>query len=354
MPPHHDPARRLIVTTMRDEGPFILEWLAYHRAIGFTDFLVFSNDCADGTDAMLDRLAQLGVLVHLPNPRRGKKTVQWRALNRASRHPLTKQAGWVLASDVDEFLCIHTGAGRLDDLFAACPDAGGFAIPWRMFGSAGRVDFIDAPVTEQFTRCAPEALIWPWRAVQFKTLFRNSDAITGLGVHRPEGLGHAVDGNGVQAALPPGTVAATPAPRYGMAQINHYALGSAQNFLVKAARGRPNRSDEPIGLDYWIDRNLNDVEDRRILRHAPAVRDQIAGWMGDPALGDLHRASVAWRQARIAALMRESDPFYCFARISQMGSTRLLPMAAQVAMLRGLMAMRAAQAARKRAGHDAP
>ncbi len=48
--------RRAIVTTMKYEGPFILEWLAYHRAIGFDDILVYTNDCDDGTDDMLAML----------------------------------------------------------------------------------------------------------------------------------------------------------------------------------------------------------------------------------------------------------------------------------------------------------
>ena len=29
-------ARRTIVTTMKNEGPFMLEWIAYNRVIGFT------------------------------------------------------------------------------------------------------------------------------------------------------------------------------------------------------------------------------------------------------------------------------------------------------------------------------
>ena len=48
--------RILAVLTVRNEAAFLLEWLAHHRAVGVTDFLVFSNDCQDGTDAMLDRL----------------------------------------------------------------------------------------------------------------------------------------------------------------------------------------------------------------------------------------------------------------------------------------------------------
>ncbi|MES2816741.1 MAG: glycosyltransferase family 2 protein, partial [Pseudomonadota bacterium] len=48
------------VLCVRNEAAFLLEWLAHHRACGVTDFLVFTNDCDDGTDAMLDRLEALG------------------------------------------------------------------------------------------------------------------------------------------------------------------------------------------------------------------------------------------------------------------------------------------------------
>ena len=51
--------RSLAILTVKNEAAFLLEWLAHHRAVGFTDFLVFSNDCDDGTDAMLERLATL-------------------------------------------------------------------------------------------------------------------------------------------------------------------------------------------------------------------------------------------------------------------------------------------------------
>ncbi len=60
--------RRAIVTTMKNEGPFILEWIAYHRAIGFDDILVYTNDCTDGTDTMLDLLQTKGIVQHRDNP----------------------------------------------------------------------------------------------------------------------------------------------------------------------------------------------------------------------------------------------------------------------------------------------
>jgi hypothetical protein len=60
--------RILAVLTVRNKGAFLIEWLAHHRRCNITDFLVFSNDCDDGTDRMLDRLQALGWLVHLRTP----------------------------------------------------------------------------------------------------------------------------------------------------------------------------------------------------------------------------------------------------------------------------------------------
>ncbi|MEQ3709894.1 MAG: glycosyltransferase family 2 protein, partial [Tateyamaria sp.] len=57
----------VVITTMRNEGAFLLEWLAHHRAVGVDHFVVFSNDCDDGTDDMLDKLAELGWLTHVRN-----------------------------------------------------------------------------------------------------------------------------------------------------------------------------------------------------------------------------------------------------------------------------------------------
>ncbi|WP_322894622.1 MULTISPECIES: glycosyltransferase family 2 protein [unclassified Yoonia] len=337
---------RTIVTTMRNEAPFILEWLAYHRAIGFTDFVIFSNDCDDGTDLMLDRLQQMGMVHHLPNTRRGKKPVQWTALNRAANHPAVKKADWIFVADVDEFLNIHAGDGHLDDLLAARPDADGFLLSWRMFGANGQIRFDDAPVMRQFTAAAPDRLIWPWRAVQFKTLYRNNDPARKLGVHAPDRRAETdiwVDDNGQTLGRVRGTVMLHKESRYGLAQVNHYALGSAESFLVKCDRGKPNHADQAIDLAYWLDRNFNEVEDTTILRHADATVAGVASLMADPVIAQLHAASVTWRKDRIAALMLQSDYFYLMARIIQSGPTKALSLANQQILLDRLYAMRHAQ-----------
>jgi len=106
----------LIVTTMKNEGAFMLEWIAWNRAIGFTDFLIFTNDCEDGTDAIAMRLQEMGLATHVPNPLEDRQSPQRVALHKAWFHEKRKSAAWVMQSDVDEFLVIRTGRGHLDDL----------------------------------------------------------------------------------------------------------------------------------------------------------------------------------------------------------------------------------------------
>ncbi|MBU2956134.1 glycosyltransferase family 2 protein [Paracoccus sp. 1_MG-2023] len=339
---------KTVVTTMRNEAPFILEWVAYHRLIGFDNILVYSNDCDDGTDAMLDRLQELGYLAHLRNPRRGKKPVQWTALKRAENHPYVKHSEWLYVADCDEFLNIHTGTGRLDDLIGACPSADGFLLSWRMFGSGGAVEFEDVPVTRQFTRCAPEALVWPWRAVQFKAFYRNDPDRLRLGVHKPQSRSSATDetglrwhdDNGDRLSRVMGTVVPKTGPRYGLAQINHYPLGSLESFIVKADRGKPNHLDQGIGLDYWMDRDLNEVPDSSIGRHDAALGTLIEMFMRDEILAGLHLAGVAWRRRRFEELILRSEPFYLYSRVLRHLRGSQFDMDTQVRLLNALFRMR--------------
>src|SRR5690606_34049445 len=182
--PRSEP-RILAILSVKNEGAFLLDWLAHHRAVGFTDVLALSNDCADGTDRMLDRLAAMGWLTHVRNDGPHRKGPQWTALARADEHPLKAAADWVLVLDIDEFVNVHAGDRTVQALLAALPGATAIPLTWRLFGNCGVRAFEDRPVPEQFLRAAPAVMGWPWRAAMFKTLFLNDGSYGKLGVHRP-------------------------------------------------------------------------------------------------------------------------------------------------------------------------
>lgn len=310
--------RALAILSQRNEGAFLLEWLAHHRAVGFTDFLVFSNDCQDGSDLMLDHLATSGWLTHLPNlPPYDKAGIQFSALKQAATHPLMQQADWILPLDIDEFVNIHVGDRSLGALLAALPEATAIPLTWRLFGNAGIVGYDDQPVTAQFTLAAPSVIHWPWRAAMFKTLYRNDGTYAKPGIHRPRAPDPAkldaarwFDGHGRELParyrragifLPYGR------PNHGLAQINHYPLGAMESYVLKADRGRAVHADQRLGLDYWVERNFNTDEDLSIRAIAPQMQREHAALMADPHLARMHKDAVAWRHTRFDELMRDED-----------------------------------------------
>ncbi|WP_444444333.1 hypothetical protein [Rhodobacter capsulatus] len=110
-----------------------------------------------------------------------------------------------------------------------------------------------------------------------------------------------------------------------LVQLNHYALGSMQGYVLKCDRGRANRDASTFDLSYWVERNFCDIEDRTISRYAPATAADIARLRADAELDRLHRAGVAWRQKRFAELMAE-EPFRAlFGRLMLTPPSQPLP-----------------------------
>ncbi len=334
--------RALAILTVKNEAAFLLDWLAHHRACGFTDFLVFSNDCSDGTDAMLDRLAALGWLTHVRQAGEMPEGPQWAALKAADRHPLVGQADWVLVCDIDEYVNIHVGDRTLTALLQVLPHATAIPLTWRMFGNAGVIGYVDQPIATQFTRAAPATLVWPWRAQLFKTLFRRDGTYRKLGVHRPRDpdparLGGQVWIDGSGRTLPDrlhktGILSDYRQDNYALVQLNHYPLGSAESYLVKCDRGRANRDAQTFDMGYWVDRNFAAIEDRTILTlNSTALRAELAR---DPQLATLHTGAVTWRKHRFATLMQDEPWRAFFGRLLMCPATAILTAAQAAPLLR--------------------
>lgn len=307
--------RTVAVLTQKNEGAFLLEWLAHHKATGFSDFVVLSNDCEDGSDLMLDRLQDLGHLSHIRNDGPyDERGIQFTALKLADTHPTVQQADWIISMDIDEFVNVHVGDRTLNALFQAAPSATAIALTWRLFGNNGAYEYKDRFVTERFTRAAPKTMAWPWRAFMIKTLYKNDGTYGKIGVHRQRnpdksklGQSHWINGSGV--ALDDSfklkrLFADYSTDTYHLVQMNHYALGDMQSFIVKCNRGRSGTSYQPLGMEYWTERNFVQEEDRSILHLNSATRKIFDDLLQDEILFKLHENAVEWRHKKFQQLMQ--------------------------------------------------
>lgn len=328
------PPRTLIVSCMKNEGPFILEWVAHHMSVGVTDFLIYTNDCDDGTNAIWERLQAMGLGQHRVNKilNRG---VQKSALYHARNEDVVRDADWHLVLDVDEFINIKTGDGTLAALRDACPHANTFAMTWRCFGDGGNIAYRDDLMIGQFMLAAPELMPTPAQAWGVKTLYRNDGLFGKMGVHIPQDpsearIGEIVTVNGSGQILPDSHKTGKwrsdrSSYGYDLVQLNHYAVRSVESFLIKRDRGRVNHMDHDQGLAYWQMMSHNHAPENSVQRHLARTRTAFEALLRDAELARLHTQAVTWHRTRIAALKKNADFARLFDAIVDEIATRPAP-----------------------------
>ncbi len=290
------------ITCVRDEGPWLLDWIAHHRAHGFSHFLIASHDCLDGSDTLLDALDAAGIITHLPFTPKAGKAVQWQALRLLQDHPVYRDADMAMFFDADEYLVLTEGA-TLDTLLPEGIDA--VPLRWHLFGNGGHAEWVDRPVTERFTRGGANGMPVPMGHL-FKSLHRPS-AFNGLGIHRPKGRATWALASGMKAHPTfnemEGLIHLLGVPQKDeRAWLNHYSVRSIEEFILKSDRGLPNHVRKPVDAGYWALRNFNTVEDKRI---APMLDASRAARAALTEFDTLHADCVRYHRDRLARLKKD-------------------------------------------------
>lgn len=306
---------RVLFSCMRDEAPYALEWVAYHRLIGFDRIVICTNACSDGTIELLDALATIGWVERIDNPTPEGVSPQIHASARIGESPRWSDGDWVMWLDTDEFLNIQIGGGLLDDLIAHLGDADGYAVHWRLFGDGGQNGWTDRPVTDRFRMCGkPRADLHE----PVKTLFRWSPSVEALHTHRPvlrpsfrergrrwlHGAGTSVPEVFYYHRYNTDSSPALRLPwvpgRFAWAQVNHYAVRSRAEYILKQMRGSGMFQWTRHNDAYWQLYNLNDRRDDTIARHMPGLIDLMGLAKRDPAVASAVRMGIDRLRERLA------------------------------------------------------
>lgn len=332
----------LVVACMKDEGPFLLEWLAYYLSIGVGRFIIVSNDCSDGTDFMLDRLDELGLVRHLPNPimiEPYKKPIQNVALKYAALQREFREAGWVLVVDADEFLNIRVGNNDLPSLFEHLPDFDAISFNQVVFGNRGVEAFEDKPIARQFDyrfQFESDPQQYPMM-FGLKTLSRNSDALfSQVSNHLPRLKAKATkqvrwfDGGGRE--MHPDFLDSQPrsypvfmdrqkddkgkvtrqrrmfdvtTSTHDVGYVNHYSLRSLESFIMQSLRGDAVTAQVRRDAKYWRSYDRNHVRDTSINAQSfksDAIREEL---LSDIVLRKLHDEAVAHHRATFLQIAKK-------------------------------------------------
>lgn len=274
---------KLLVTSVRNEALWLLEWIAYHKAIGFNYFLIYTNDNTDRSADLFEHLNTLKYVEIINNQIGPGESPQKKAFSRAFNRIRELSPTWVACLDPDEYFNIKKDYNL--DLFLSSlgyPDA--VALNWRYYGSSGLMEKGMGFTVERFLQCSvPE---FKWNRV-FKSIFKFSPQVTGFGPHRPwfkpvvlEDIrycyptGQLVDSKYIKARSPLNDDNVY--VNFDVAQVNHYAIRSKAEYIAKKARGNGMKAND-IGAKHFSDqyfniRDRNELFDNSIIRLLPGQK----------------------------------------------------------------------------------
>jgi hypothetical protein len=268
-------AQVALCAIMKDEAPSIMEWVAWHRLIGFEPIVVYSNDCSDGSFELLEALHDCGALIHRRQvtPRDGS------AQHIAYKDALKRSgADWMAFLDADEFLALKRDATVQDFMARFGAEVSGVGVNWRVFGSAGKLRWEPGLVIERFPRASvPQLEINHF----VKSIVRPRDVVH-MAVHFAVlARGAYVDAGG--RPFGSGAPDRTARVDYDVAQVNHYCVKSREEFVWKKRRGV---ADKPLGApdkftsrdtyDFFGAQDRNEEEDLTLAAQGDRVREEMA------------------------------------------------------------------------------
>ncbi|OUJ16742.1 hypothetical protein HK28_09335 [Acetobacter sp. DsW_063] len=241
-----------VVTTIRNEGIYILDWVAHYRAIGVDKIIIYSNNNTDGSDDLLKALSDAGLIIWCD----GDVTQGDSAQRKSYSHclMLNKEVlnyEWSIFLDMDEFLCFDRNMfSNINDFldWHSLSREDVVAVNWRFVGSSGQKKRTAGPVYSRF-------FSWGVADQHVKSIFKTR-YFYGSCPHEPVSNSRR---NSIMVAANKRPYvpldrsagnAKSDLPLASYAQIYHYFFKSAEEFLWKFSR---NRGDFPfVSEDIFV------------------------------------------------------------------------------------------------------
>lgn len=267
-----------VAAIIKNEMDALLEWIAYHRVVGVSGFIIADNGSNDGSRAFLDGLEKLGIVTVLDFPDVVGQKPQLPAYERILRTCST-DIDLLAFIDADEFLVPldpeQSITTSLDKWFSD-PSITAVALNWSNFGSNGELFAEEGLVTERFTQRAPQQFN---ANKNFKSIVRPNSAIHFNNPHHAElRYGRYIDTLGNDLVLhPKHGSGVSEEVIWGEMRVNHYVVKSLEEFLLgKHLRGSAATAKRVKHKAYFKAHDRNDETCLLAAALAPKVKAEMA------------------------------------------------------------------------------
>lgn len=246
----------------KNEYPYITEWLAYHKSIGFNKFYIVDNISNDGSSELLIKLHDRGEVIRIEYKTIEGVKPQVPAYNLIIERA-KKECEYIAFIDADEFFCLsdpQSTIKSLVDKINSSDDIGAIAVNWCLYGSSNCILPGDGLVIERFDHRADMDC---HLNLHYKSFLKTSafGSTQGGGVH------HFKLKDGYKYIMTDGSflTSNTGLSEYvswDICRLNHYVIKSnSEFFMKKMARGRAAGNNSSLNKNFFINHDKNEIRD---------------------------------------------------------------------------------------------
>ena len=207
---------------MKDEGPYLKEWLDFHILIGVNKFYLYDNESTDNTKEILKPYIDKGIVEYHFIPGKGMQYTAYSEI--LAQH--SNDCRWIAFIDLDEFLFSVNHKNIVEYLHTIKQDFAVLVVSWVLYGSSGHIRQPKGLITENYKyhRKNPSGV---------KSIV-NPRLILNLRIHICHVAGFIIDGNGKKLGR---IDQENNPPSIDNIRINHYVTKSKEEFEKRIKRG---------------------------------------------------------------------------------------------------------------------
>ena len=256
----------------KNEGPYIKEWIEYHKIVGVERFYFYDNESTDQTKDVLKPYIEDGTVIYKYVTGR---LMQMKAYKDAVYHSRGDTV-WLALIDLDEYL-VPVEQDNLHDVLIDYEKYPGLVVKWVSFDCNGHEKKPTAHgglITANYTRVPLDYNCVYNR--HFKSIVRPDFVIDIRGAHHSiyRGNRHAVNENCVEIQT---GKEIDPAGSVNKIRINHYFSKSKEEYLQKMKRGyMVPHPDKQYKIDNpKVDFTIETAQDMVIQKYLPRLKTAL-------------------------------------------------------------------------------
>ncbi len=262
---------------IKDEAPYLSEWIEFHLLQGFERFYIYDNGSTDNLLDVLDPYIKADIV----ELRRYPPEVTTRKNFWVMKTTIDEFKGhhkWLFHHSIDEYMFCPTSGKTVAEFLKDYEDYSGLAVPWKFYGANGHQTKTDGLVIDRFTEFVYDS------SNHIKTIIKVDAAIDSIG--NPHvytyNTGHAVYSNKLQHVTSTPHGGATENPHYDLDSIliNHYVTMSKEEYEAKMNKGlldhsQETRRAENDGMWDYVNVTAEKFQNYDILKYSDQVKENM-------------------------------------------------------------------------------